>query len=186
MRRILLLLGLLTLGCVTPARAETWKGEAAVAFAGTSTLHDWEGKVAAKPFSASLTLVEGRVDRLVATVEVAVAEMDTDNEGRDENLRKAMRAPEHPLVRGSVAASIPPGVVQGKPGKVPIELTLLGKALKVEAEVSEWRSEEGKVTFECGFPLSLEACGIEIPSFLFFIRVGDTVNVRVRLTLARA
>lgn len=183
--RLFILVCLAVLGQPAGLSAETWNGEARLAFAGTSTLHDWEGRVAAKPFKAEVALVDGRVDRFQAELEVAVAEMDTENEGRDENLRKAMRAEQHPSVLAKVDVRIPPEVVQGSSGKVPITLRLLGKDMTIEGIIENWREEKGQVGFDYGFKVSLSASGIEIPSFLFFIRVGDEITVRSRVALSR-
>lgn len=185
MRRLLLLAVLLLASLPGDARAESWRGEAVLAFAGTSTLHDWEGAVPAKPFAAEVASVDGRPDRVAAALEAAVAEMDTDNDGRDENLRKAMRAGEHPKVLGKVDARIPPEVLQGSSGRVPIELNLLGRARRIEGMMTNWKMEGNRATFDYEFTVSLEACGIEIPSFLLFIRVGDEVRVRASVSLTR-
>jgi len=167
------------------AAPETWRGEALAVFEGTSTLHDWSGKVPAKPFSATVEAADPKSPHIAAVLQVAVAEMDTDDEGRDENLRKAMRAEEHSRILGKVSARIPREVVQGSSGKVPIVLTLLGKETVIEGTIENWRESGKQVTFECGFGVSLKASGIEIPPFLFFIRVGDEIKVRVRVALTR-
>ncbi len=183
--RLFILLCLALMGHSAGLSAETWRGEARVTFAGTSTLHDWEGNVSAKPFTAEVALVEGKVDRFQAEFKVVVAEMDTENEGRDENLRKAMRAEQHPAVLGKVDVRIPPEVVQGSSGKVPIVLRLLGKDVTVEGTIENWREEKSQVSFDYSFRVSLAASGIEIPSFLFFIRVGDEIAVHSRVVLSR-
>jgi hypothetical protein len=183
MIRALLALFLLPLAAL--AAPETWRGEAIATFEGTSTLHDWSGKVPLKPFQATVEMADAKSPLIDATLEAAVAEMDTEDEGRDENLRKAMRAEEHPKVMGRVSARIPREVVQGASGKVPIVLTLLGKETVIEGTIENWRDSGKQVTFDCGFGVSLKASGIEIPPFLFFIRVGDEIRVRVRVALTR-
>lgn len=182
---IRIILTVLLLPLAAWAAPETWRGEALASFDGTSTLHDWSGKVPIKPFKASVELADLQSPQIDATLEAAVGEMDTEDEGRDENLRKAMRAEEHPKVLGRVSARIPREVVQGSSGKVPIVLTLLGKETAIEGTIENWRESGKQVTFDCGFGVSLKASGIEIPPFLFFIRVGDEIKVRVRVALTR-
>ena len=179
------ILAFLLLPLAALAAPETWKGEALASFEGTSTLHDWSGKAPAKPFTATVDAADPESPRIAAVLQVAVAEMDTDNEGRDENLRKAMRVDEHPLILGKVAARIPPEVVQGSSGRVPIVLSLLGREAAIEGTIENWRESGKEVSFDCGFDVSLKASGIEIPAFLLFIRVGDEIKVRVRVALTR-
>lgn len=179
------ILALFLLPLAASAAPETWRGEALASFEGTSTLHDWSGKAPAKPFSATVDAADPKSPHIAAVLQVAVAEMDTDDEGRDENLRKAMRVDEHPLILGKVAARIPPEVVQGSSGRVPIVLSLLGREAAIEGTIGNWRESGKEVSFDCGFDVSLKASGIEIPAFLFFIRVGDGIKVRVRVALTR-
>lgn len=185
MIRALLLLGISLATGAAGLRADAWKGGARVSFEGTSTLHDWAGRVAARPFVAEVTPSGGQIERVKLLLEVPVAEMDTDNEGRDENLRKAMRAEEHPRVLGGADVRIPPEVLRGSPGKVPIELTLLGKRRAIEGTILNWRATDRQAAFDCEFTVSLAESGIEIPPFLFLIRVGDSVKVRASFTLTR-
>ena len=109
--------------------------------------------------------------------------MDTDNADRDENLRKVMRAAEHREILGR-AEIRPDG---GKlPDAVRLELVVLGQARVVEARASNWVVSADRVAVDLEFPVSLDAWGIERPSFLMFIRVGDEVRVRVRVELSRS
>ena len=182
--RFLLLL-LLTLIAPTLS-ADAWKGEAKAEFFGTSTLHDWSGHVPLKPFKAEVTLTDGHPSRIQAQLEAGVVEMDTENEGRDEKMHKAMRAEEHPLIIGNADWRIPRDLVHEGPGKVPIALTLLGGKRTVEATVTGWKRTEAGLEFDCEFSLSLKENGIEIPSFLLFIKVGDEIRVKTRVSMRRS
>lgn len=180
---------LLTL--LQPCSADTptlWKGTAAIQFNGTSTLHDWSGTVNAQPFVTTVAMNDSnQPTALKAHVEVKASNMDTKEAKRDENMRKAMRVVDFPLIKGdfdcAFASLLPEG---GKvPEKLPFQLSILGKPQAVEARVSNWTQKDGKASFEIDFPLSLKTCGIQVPSVMFVIRVGDTVNVHVNVTLAR-
>lgn len=111
----------------TLVHAETWNGKATIAFDGTSTLHDWGGKVTAQPFKADVTMNGDKPQRIVSTVTVKAAEMDTEEAKRDENMRKAMKVTEHPLIVGKIDAKFSEVAAAGTPTKLPIELNLLGK-----------------------------------------------------------
>lgn len=163
--------------------AAEWKGAATVRFAGTSTLHDWEGAAPAMPFPAEVDESPSGPTRLRAVVRLPVAGMDTDNADRDENLRKVMRAAEHREILGR-AEIRPEG---GKPpASVRLELVVLGQAREVEARAGNWVVSADLVAVDLEFPVSLDAWGIGRPSFLGFIRVGDEVRVRVRVELRRS
>lgn len=163
--------------------AAEWKGAATVRFAGTSTLHDWEGSAPALPFRAEVDESPSGPARIRAVVRLPVAGMDTDNDDRDENLRKVMRAAEHREILGR--AEIRPEA--GKPpAAVRLELVVLGQVREVEARAGNWTLGPDRVSVDLDFPVSLDAWGIERPSFLMFIRVGDEVRVRVHVELARA
>lgn len=179
MRLRILLLALASAGL----GAAEWKGAATVRFAGTSTLHDWEGSAPALPFPAEVDESPEGPTRLRALVRLPVAGMDTANADRDDNLRKVMRAAEHREILGR-AEIRPEG---GKlPAAVRLELVVLGQARVVEARATNWAVAADRVSVDLDFPVSLDAWGIERPSFLMFIRVGDEVRVRVRVELTRA
>lgn len=167
--------------------ADPWEGRAELSFAGTSTLHDWAGVVVAQPFTAEVAVgADGRVTRVEARAEARVAEMNTDNEGRDENLRKAMQATVHPLVAAKAAIEALPATSDPATSwGVPVTLELMGRQQVVQAVASHWMAEGDRVTFDLAFTVSLEASGIRIPAVLFFIRVGDEIHVTARVTLHR-
>ena len=173
----------------SPADTTTiWKGAAAIQFNGTSTLHDWSGTVSAQPFLTTV-LMDGssQPTSLKARVEVKAVDMDTKEPKRDENMRKAMRVVDFPLVAGdfdtSFAALSPgSGMV---PQKLPFQISIMGKQQKVEGLVSNWKQKEDKASFDVDFDLSLKASGIQVPSVMLVIRVGDTVKVHVNVTLTK-
>lgn len=166
--------------------AETWNGKATIQFDGTSTLHDWGGKVDAEPFKAEVaTNASGSPQSVTSQVTVKAAKMDTADTKRDENMLKAMKAPEHPLIEAKIDAKFSDIATAGTPQKLPLTLTLLGKPQKVTGTISNWQQSENKATFDVAWDLSLKKCGITVPSVLLFIKVGDTIKVRASVTLTR-
>lgn len=176
---------LLFLLLATLAHAETWNGKATIAFDGTSTLHDWGGKVTAQPFKADVTMNGDKPVRIVSTVTVKAAEMDTEEAKRDENMRKAMKVTEHPLIVGKIDAKFSEVAAAGTPTKLPIELNLLGKPQNVTGTISNWKLNGNKATFDLEFPVSMKASGISVPTVLLFIKVGDGIKVRASVTLTK-
>jgi len=167
----------------------TWEGKADITFSGTSTLHDWSGTVSADPFSTTVVMDEaGQPQAISAKVAVKAAGMDTAEPKRDENMHKAMHVDEHPLLSAKFDA--PYSELAPKEGnapqKLPFTLTLLGKEQKVEGVISNWKQTGDKVQFDVDLPVSLKASGIKVPSVMLVVRVGDTVKVRVSVTLTKA
>jgi polyisoprenoid-binding protein YceI len=191
MKHLLFSVAVVLLGLASGVRGATtkWDGAAEIAFAGTSTLHSWDGKVSANPFTA--TVVMGDDDKpktLSAVVQVKAASMDTDNDKRDATMHKSMKVSDHPLIEGKFQdvafASIMP---DGKtPSKLPFALTLLGKNYDVVATVSGWKLSGDTATFDISFSLSLKQSGINVPSAMLVVRVGDTVKVNASVKLVRA
>ncbi|WP_395739970.1 YceI family protein [Prosthecobacter sp.] len=188
MKNSLCLLGLfcLTAGAAL-ADTSRWSGTSQISFDGTSTLHDWGGKVEARPFVTTVsTDKEGNPTKVVATVTVDVAKMDTAEAKRDENMRKAMQATAHPLITGVIDTPFS-AIRQGEaaPSTLPINLTILGKTQTVTGKISQWKQQGDKASFDLDFDLSLKTSGIKVPSVLLLIRVGDTVKVHAVVNLKR-
>lgn len=171
---------------VSQSRAETWGGKAEITFDGTSTLHAWGGKVTAEPFVADVTMSGGKPQHVASTLQVKAARMDTDEAKRDENMRKAMKVTEHPLITGKIDADFSQIAASGTPSKLPLTLTLLGKPQNITGTISNWKLNDNKASFDLEFPVSMKASGITVPSVLLFIRVGDGVKVRAHVTLTRS
>ena len=181
---------LVLLGLACSAFSETtqgWSGEADITFDGTSTLHAWGGKVSAKPYATEVTLdAAGKPVRIKAEVTVEAVKMDTDEVKRDENMRKAMKVTDYPLIRASIDVAADKIAADGKtPTQLPMTLTLLGKPQQVLATITNWKLTGGKATFDLDFPVSMKASGISVPTVLLFIKVGDSIKVHASVTLTQ-
>ncbi len=169
------------------ADTSRWSGTSSITFDGTSTLHDWGGKVEAKPFVTTVTTdAAGNPVKVEATVTVEVAKMDTAEAKRDENMRKAMQAAAHPLITGVIDAPFS-AIRQGDaaPATLPLKLTMLGKTQTLTGRISRWKQQGDKASFDLDFDLSLKKSDIKVPSVLFVIRVGDTIKVHAAVSLKR-
>lgn len=165
----------------------SWTGTGEITFSGTSTLHEWAGKVTARPFKTMVTYdANGEPFRIQAEVEVESSLMDTAEPKRDANMRKAMKVTDYPLIRATVDAPVAGIATDGKtPVKLPMTLMLLGKPQTVEAGISHWKMAGRKATFDLNFDVSMKASGISVPPVLVFIRVGDAVTVHASVTLTQ-
>lgn len=169
------------------ADASRWAGTSTITFNGTSTLHNWGGKVEARPFTTTVTTdADGSPTKVEAIVAVEVAKMDTAEARRDEGMRKAMQAAEHPLITAVIDTPFS-AIRQGDaaPATLPIKLTMLGQTQTVTGKISQWKLQGDKATFDLDFELSLKKSGITVPSVLIFIRVGDTIRVHATVSLKR-
>jgi hypothetical protein len=111
--------------------------------------------------------------------------MDTAEAKRDENMRKAMMVTEHPIILGEIDAKFNEIAPTSTPTQLPLTLTLLGKAQKVNATISNWKISGNKATFDLDFDLSLKKSVITVPTVLLFIRVGDIMKMHTSVKLTR-
>ena len=172
----------ISLRAETPAR---WNGTSEIQFSGTSTLHDWSGKVSAEPFVTTVVLnTENQPMSLKAKVEVKAAKMDTAEPKRDENMHADMKVSAFPLVSALMDTDFDKVVQGGKaPSKLPFTLTILGKPQNLEGTITNWALKGKNATFDLDFDLSLKKCGIEVPAVLFVIGVGDTIKIHAPVKL---
>ncbi|MCE9519816.1 MAG: YceI family protein [Verrucomicrobia bacterium] len=185
---ITLLLTLATVAALTAETATRWNGTSEIQFSGTSTLHNWSGKVSAEPFVAKVMLNgDNRPTSLKAKVEVKAANMDTAEPKRDENMHKDMKVTTYPLITGTMDTAFDKIMPGGKaPTKLPFTLTILGSPQPVEGSISNWVLKGDVVTFDLDFELSLKKCGITVPAVLLVITVGDTIKLHAPVKLVRA
>jgi polyisoprenoid-binding protein YceI len=150
-----------------------------VFFAGTSTLHDFEGTAG----SALLSLSQDAAGAWSAQVSVPVAELTTGNGWRDDGMRKMFDDARHPQILGRFRELDAEGV--RATGRLPFLLRIRTVERPVRASVTNWQQSEREASFDASFDLSLESFQLEAPSTLL-LRVGDAVRVTVHVTLERA
>ncbi len=169
-----------------PATA-TWSGTARITFSGTSTLHDWSGTVRARPFTLQVTSgPDGRPRHLRSQVLVAAAEMDTADKRRDAVMHRCLKVTEHPLIEAVIDVPAKDVAADGTtPTRLPMTLTLLGHSHPLLATVSDWQRTGDQAEFHLDAEVSLKTAGIEVPSVLWLIRVGDTIRLRAAVRLTR-
>jgi hypothetical protein len=177
-----------TLLAIGPSlQAETWTGSSDVTFKGTSTLHDFEGNVRAVPLVVTVkTSEKGRL--ISATSAVEITRMSTAEKDRDQNMWKMFNAAKHRLMKITVPETPESALrpVNGKPGAMPITLTIAGTPGTVTGAVSNLKEMATTASFDLQFPVSLKAFNLKPPSTLVgLIKVGDTVSVSVHVTLTR-
>lgn len=181
---------LLLLLLAAPAFAGDLRGVCDVRFLGSSTLHDFSGKCVCMPFHATVMRdAAGKAVLPSVDVEVSVAEMTTENESRDGQMRKMFDAGRFPRILAS-ARDVDVDRLRGEMGKdaggkAPLDLMLRIRDVerKVRATASGLKESGERVTFAVEFPLSLKEFGLKAPSVLGIVRVGDKVSVKATFTL---
>lgn len=179
---------LLAFGNLLFAEPTQWSGSSEIRFDGTSTLHDWSGTVPVDPFTATVLMNDaGEPTALKAAVTVKAVKMDTKEPDRDKKMRTSMKVADFPLIVGTMDTAFDqvrkPG--EKEPSRLPFALNILGKQQQVDAEISNWVLKGNTATFDLDFDLSLKKCGIEVPSVLLVVRVGDTIKVHASVKLVR-
>lgn len=171
-----------------PAWAGRIEGNCDFRFLGTSTLHDFSGRVRCQPFAAGMLTGESRETTIPeADVDVLVDEMDTGNKDRDRQMREMFGSDRFPKIHGKVRNVDVKGIREAtaRDGKAVVELSLRIRDIekRVPATVTNLREEAEHVRFDVEFPVSLKDFGLKPPSVLFIIRVGDKVNVKGNVDL---
>lgn len=177
---------------VSQAQDSKWAGSCKVHFSGQSTLHDFEGTVAADPFTVTVSDLANAADATAsATVVVRASGMDTGNEKRDVEMHKSMDVANHPEIvveidHLAVASTRPAadGPVP-RPTVIPFKMTLKGKSHEVNGQVSNWSYSEKEASFTVSFPVSLKNSGIKPPNVLGLVKVKDEILVSASLHLTR-
>jgi polyisoprenoid-binding protein YceI len=160
-----------------PAQSATLAGKAAISFTGSSTLHDFDGKVDPVVFTP-----DDASGQWSALVEVPVASMKTGNGWRDENMRGMLQADRYPSIR-AVFAGIETDALRSQP-TLTFALTIRDATHPVTAVLRHWVESAEHLEFDAEFSVSLKEYGLEAPRALF-VRVDDKVTVTVHVTLDR-
>jgi hypothetical protein len=181
---------LLLLLFATPAFAGDVRGICDVRFLGSSTLHDFSGKVGCRPFNATMGRDAAGKEILPSVeVEVPVAEMKTGNDSRDGKMREMFQADRFQRIRASArdvdVDRLREEMGKDPGGKAPLDLLLRIRDVerRVRATAGNLKESGERVTFDLDFPLSLKEFDLKAPSVLGIVRVGDKVSVKATFTL---
>jgi hypothetical protein len=181
-------LPLLLLTALAAHGGEVWTGTSDVKFRGYSTLHDFDGTVRAVPLKVKVR--QGANGRIVdATSDVKVKEMNTADEKRDANMMTMFKEAQFHLIKvevsGAEERTLRPQ--SGKPGSMPVTLTIAGMRGTANGTVTNVSESPEKVEFDLAFPVSLKAFNLEPPKVIGgLIKVRDNVDVTAHVVLKKA
>ena len=165
--------------------ATDYQGNCTVAFEGSSTLHNFNGKGRCEPFIASENAGIINVPELT----VAVADMDTDNSSRDNKMHKMFETEKYPLISGMSGpvslSTIRKALEENIDSTQPLFFQLKVRDIEkpVTAILQNIVETVDKLTADLAFTLSLADYKLKAPSVLGIIRVGDTIKVTTSFLL---
>jgi hypothetical protein len=142
---------------------------ATIRFQGSSTLHDFGGRVSTQPFALMLAS-----NAWSASAGVLAGEMDTHNDGRDRAMWKMFETNSYPQVQGSVRRAprpLPDGT------KVTLALRIRDQEHDLEVILSRWKEDADSIRFHAEWDVSLTQFKLKPPSVAGVIRVGDKVHL---------
>lgn len=164
-----------------PGRAlvRDYPATAAIRFSATSTLHDFGGQLPAQAFV--LTISNGTWS---AAAKVPSGQMGTDNAKRDRKMREMMEAGAHPWLGGRVSGAAVPrsGAGAAATGRATLALRIRDKEVELPVAVDGWEETATTIRFRAAWELSLKAYGLQPPSVIGVIRVGDRVRLEADVT----
>jgi hypothetical protein len=167
---------------------ETWTGTSDVKFRGYSTLHDFDGTVKQVPLK--VTVSPGPDGRMVsATSSAEVKTMSTANDKRDASMWDMFQQAKYRFIKVEVSPTsertLHPG--GGKPGSMPVTVTIAGTRGTVIGSVSNVVEGAAQCSFDLAFPISLKAFNLDPPKAAGgLVKVKDTVDVNVHVALKKA
>ncbi|MFZ4855496.1 MAG: YceI family protein [Desulfuromonadaceae bacterium] len=165
--------------------ATDYRGDCDIVFQGSSTLHGFHGKARCQPFTVNI--IDGIIDS--SKLNVAIADMDTDNGKRDKNMREMFEEKKYPLITGSAAAVALKDIrTSQKSGsdslhKISFKLKIRDVVKPVTATVKNFVETDSRITSDVAFTLSLADYQLQPPSVLGMIKVDDKVSVTATFIL---
>lgn len=155
-----------------------YDGTATIVFSGTSTLHDFVGRVPSQPFRLTMqTSPTGRV--WSATASVKAAEMTTFHKERDEKMRQMFAADKQPLLAGTVLDA--PAPDRATNGVASLKLKIGGQERALPVAIRDWQEANGHLSFTAIWEVSLKDYALKPPAVLGLIKVGDKVTVSAKV-----
>ena len=154
--------------------ARTLAATAQITFQGTSTLHDFEGKVSTQPFVLTLNS-----NTWSAKAAVVSSQMSTAHEGRDTKMWDMLAAKVYRQISGEVRPSPIPSAAGTN---VTLNLRIRDRQHDLPVRVTGWTETAEAIQFHAAWDLSLKQYGLKPPSVIGVIRVGDRVHLEAQVT----
>jgi len=186
---LLLLITILMAPLAATAASPSYRGSCEITFQVQKTIiKDFSGTAQCEPFAISVT------DNMIKVPDIAVqvTSMDTGNSKRDKDMRTMFEHDTFPLITGDAETFAADEFLTAEdkivrtPEEVSFALTIRDITQQITATVTEPQIESSTISATLIFDLSLSSFELNPPSFLGVIRVKDTVQVKVTMSLDRS
>lgn len=154
--------------------ARTLPASAQITFQGTSTLHDFEGGVAAQPFVLTLSS-----NTWSAKAAVVSSQMSTAHEARDNKMWDMLSAKVYRQISGEVR---PAPIPSAASTNVTLSLRIRDRQHDLPVRITGWTETAEAIQFHAAWDVSLKQYGLKPPSVVGLIRVGDRVHLEAQVT----
>jgi hypothetical protein len=149
---------------------------AVIRFAGTSTLHNFGGQLPAQPFF----LVISNGTWSAASI-VWAGQMNTGHEKRDGKMHQMFNTNAFPTIQGGVAGP----AISGAMTNVNLRLQIRDKSHDLPVRITGWSENAREIRFHADWEVSLDAYGLNPPSVMGVIRVGNRVKLEADVSATR-
>src|SRR5262245_26118376 len=157
-----------------PSRALEVAGRCSVTIFATATLHDFDGKAPCEQLAIEPPDATGAYR---ARAEIAVGQIDTGISARNERMREMFDAERYPRITAAFAAVDPGALRAERPGALSFRLSIHGVERDVTPAISDFTELPGKSAhFRATFHVALSEFGMEAPTAVGLVRVGDRVR----------
>lgn len=151
------------------------QGTCQIDFIGSSTMGDFFGKALSEAFQ-----IRSHDKNWTWSMRVPVEKMDTQNSTQNKKMFRMFDSEEFPYVRGEFT-KVPFALEQME--AVPFTLTIKGISQSIVAQVKNKSSNKDQTSFDLEFIVPLNDFNLKRPSFLGFLKVGETVQVFAHFTI---
>lgn len=160
------------------ATGMTLEGHCDIRFEGSATFKEFSGSATSLPFRVEVPEAATNLQQVGdVTVIVRVKDLDTGHSLMNRRMYAMFEAERYPLITGRVVKDAEHGRA------LSLRIRDRERLVPVEVKRVERRTDSG--TFDMLFTVSLDAFGLEAPTFMKVLRVHDKVHVKVHVRLRR-
>lgn len=159
---------------------DNFQGESRIEFFGTSTEHNFTGKVKSEPFSANVNKLSN--DKLTIQnmqVNVMVEKMDTGEHLMNENMFRMFNSKTYPQIHGTFST------INLNDKMLSFKLNLHNVEKTIQADMEGSKIDHDRIEFSLNFPISLKEFNLKPPTFFGIWNVGDIVKVKAHFILKK-
>ena len=146
---------------------------------GTSTMHDWSMQVAGREMTVEAVIEGNALQKL--RLEIPVKAIKSEHELMNEKTYEALEAGTYPKIVFEASGF----QTSQKPAIKNAVLHLHGKRKNLQIQELNVQHQNNQLILTGSYPLNMKDFAVDPPS-VFFMTVGETVQINVRLVFAKA